>query len=183
MAHDTSTPLFALDIFQQIRELPNTRDGVPTIREQAYLFYDMFNTAGILFGISDEAEDIIVRCSDGAGTEFSKDELAFGYFINELIRDTPSRFLELLRWDALFVCETQMGGAVTWVQAQTQRERLEHMARRRDRLLAVLETAPITRTRTGERFYVDIERYQENDEACVRFVMTHRTMSSNNDRV
>lgn len=182
MAYDTSTPIFALDIFQRICELPSTRDGVPTIREQARLFYDMFNTAGILFGISDEAEDIIVRCFDGVGNDFQRDELAFGYFINELIRNTPPRFLELLQWDALFVCESRLDGADTWVQVQAQREQREHMARRRDRLLAVLETAPITRTRTGERFYVDIERYQENDEACVRFVMTRRTMSSN-DRV
>lgn len=183
MAYDTSTPIFALDIFQQIRELPNTRDGVLIIQEQARLFYNMFDISTILFGISEEAKDVIIRCSDGVRDDFQRDELAFGYFISDLIQNIPPRFLEMLQWDALFVCESQLGGAVTWVQAPTQREQWENMARRRDRLLAILETAPITRTRTGERFYVDIERYQENDEVCSRFVMTYRTMSSNNDRV
>lgn len=178
MAHDTSAPIFALDIFQQLCELPTTRDGVPTIREQARLFHRMFNATGILFGISDDAEDVIVRCSDGPISLFQRDETAFGYFINELVRNTPPRFLELLQWDALFVCESQLDGVVTLVQAQTQREQREYMARRRDRLFAALEMAPTRRPRTGERFYVDIERYQENDEACARFVMTYRETSA-----
>lgn len=138
----------------------------------------MFDISTILFGISEEAEDVIIQCSDGVGDDFQRDELAFGNFISDLIRNTPSRFVEMLQWDALFLCETRLGGAVRWVQALPQQE----LVRRRDRLLAVLETASITRTRTSERFYVDIERYQENDEQCVRFVMTYRTMSSNNDR-
>lgn len=131
---------------------------------------------GLMVRTTNRVEELLAICEWESDVENGLDHYEtcvqmLRTFVKDLIDDPPVRFVEMLRWDAAYMCQTEL----SWV-LDIRRE-ADLLARRPEveRLLSQLQGQLIISTppRTTERYCLDLENYQENEEERQRFVLRY----------
>lgn len=171
----------AMDWFNRLRASnPDTDDVCHLISMIQHTFTtgSILVIDGLMIGITDEAEDVLetIRMRDvtninmGEGHIQQQMEMVRS-FVRDMIENPPARFMELLKWDALYECRRVLGSAL---DVREDAELIAQLPEYEVRLLHLREELLIsTRPRTTERYCLQMEQYQENEETRERLVLAY----------
>lgn len=145
--------------------LPNLAEYNPI--ELATELNEIFSN-GIMFRMTEDADDVLYRIASDEGTV--EETQALMDFMTGLAHDTPQRFIEMLQFDTLYTLNTDRVYRLRGEQpSQESREYLEREATRLEQRLMIVRPP-----RTTERYRLEYEAYQENEETRHRFVLVYQ---------
>lgn len=130
---------------------------------------DLFKE-GRMFRMTASVRDALDRITEDETTPETR---AMMEFLTDLARDTPQRFVELVRIDTLNVVLAQHDYIYQRRHISPERERRNYLDEKADELEELLGT--VAEPTSTEYFHLDYEAYQENDETRHRFMMVYHS--------
>lgn len=171
----------AMDWFNRLQASnPDTDDVCHLISMIQHTFTtgSILTIGGLMIGITDEAEDVLetIRMRDVTNINMREGHIQqqmemVRSFVRDMIENPPARFLELLKWDALYECRRVLGSVLDVREDAELIDQLPEYGLRLYDLRQELTTT--TRPRTTERYCLQLERYQENEETRERLVLVY----------